>query len=109
MAAIEAGTSGKQKRGARPNAGAGWYVLGAAGLLGGAGLVREGSLERWRRPWSRAVLGGFAAGAGLALLALLKARRVVEADQGEDEKEEPSFARRVIASIPFKKTAEVKG
>jgi len=90
----------------RPNAGAAWYVLGAAGLLGGAALVREGSSERWRRPWSRAVLGGFAAGAGLALLALLEARRVVEADRGE--KEEPSVARRVAASIPFKGKAAVK-
>jgi len=76
--------------------GAGWYVLGAAGLLGGARLVRDGHLEGWSRPWSRGVMGGFAAGAGLTLLALLEARRVKEAKA-------PSFARRVAASIPFAK------
>ena len=81
------------------NKGAVWYVLGAAGLLGGVRLVKEGSSGRWRHPWRHAVLGGFSAGAGLALLALLEAKK--RAEDGE-EKVQTSFAGRVAASIPFK-------
>ncbi|MDP3544477.1 MAG: hypothetical protein Q8T11_18585 [Elusimicrobiota bacterium] len=84
-------------RGAHRN-GAGWYVLGAAALLGGAGLIREGARRGWRYPLRHGVLGGFSAGVGLALLALLEARRAAEPDAPE----EPSFARRVVASLPFR-------
>lgn len=78
--------------------GAGWYVLGAAALLGGAGLVREGVRRDWRHPLRHGVLGGFSAGAGLALLALLEARRAAQAQAPA----QASFVRRVIASIPFR-------
>jgi hypothetical protein len=77
--------------------GAGWYVLGAAALLGGAGLIREGARRGWRYPLRHGVLGGFSAGVGLALLALLEARRAARTAAPE-----PSFPRRVIASIPFR-------
>lgn len=77
--------------------GAGWYALGAAALLGGAGLVREGAREGWRYPVRHGVLGGLSAGIGLALLALLEARRAAETVAPK-----PSFPRRVIASIPFR-------
>jgi membrane protein len=94
----------KAVKDSRPNAGAGWYVLGAAGLLGGARLVKEGSGEGWARPWRTAVLGGFSAGAGLVLLSLLEARRRSQTDGDDGEAEgKPSFARRVAASIPFSK------
>ena len=84
--------------------GALWYVLGAAGLLGGAGLVRAGSSSGWRRPWRDAVLGGFAAGAGLTLLSMLQARRLSEPEAGDGDKR--SFARRLIASLPLKVEVE---
>lgn len=80
--------------------GAAWYVLGSAALMGGIRLVRQGQQERFRSPWRQGVLGGFSAGLGLALLALLEARKRAEPAEEEDEL---SFARRVIASIPFKR------
>ncbi len=78
--------------------GGGWYVLGAAALLGGAGLIREGARRGWRYPVRHGVLGGLSAGIGLSLLALLEARRAAEPDAPA----EPSFARRVVASLPFR-------
>lgn len=87
--------------------GALWYVLGAAGLLGGLRLVKEGSSNGWRRPWRDAVLGGFSAGAGLALLSLLEARRLGPLEEGDGERR--SFARRLIASIPLRREAAGAG
>ena len=81
-------------------AGSAWYVLGAAALLGGIRLIGQGQSERWRSPWRHGVLGGFSAGAGLVLLVQLETRRRAEPDEEDNEL---SFARRVIASIPFKK------
>lgn len=89
-------------------AGAGWYVLGSAALLGGTGLLREGARRGWRYPVRHGVLGGLSTGIGLSLLALLEARKASgDGDGGEGK---PSFARRVVASIPFKvKKAAVTG
>jgi membrane protein len=84
--------------------GAAWYVLGSAALMGGIRLVKQGQQERFRSPWRQGVLGGFSAGLGLALLALLEARKRAEPAEEEDEL---SFARRVIASIPFKRKIPV--
>lgn len=90
-AAAEAGA-----RGVKPAAA--WYVLGSAAVLGGAGLLREGARRGWRHPVRHGVLGGVSTGVGLSLLALLEARKA-SAKGGE---EKLSFARRVIASIPFR-------
>jgi membrane protein len=86
--------------------GSAWYVLGSAALLGGIRLVHQGSRERWRSPWRNAVLGGFSTGAGLVLLSMLETRKRAEPDE---EKDDSSFARRVIASIPFKKRKTAAG
>lgn len=87
-------------------AAAAWYVFGSAALLGGVGLLREGERSRWRHPVRHGVLGGLSAGIGLSLLALLEARK---ASAGTDS-DEPSFVRRVVASIPFRiKKAAVAG
>lgn len=88
-------------------AGAAWYVLGALGVLGGIRLARQGAAEDWRRPWRTGVLGGFAAGSGLALLALLEARKLADGDEGEEVEAEPSAIKRVAASIPFRTKAPV--
>mgnify|MGYP001619181706 CR=1 FL=1 len=109
LSAVDAaGTAEKRVRNGKPAAV--WYVLGSAALLGGARLIRRGAGQGWRHPWRHGVLGGVSAGAGLALLALLKERRLLEPDGGEGEEKGPSFSRRVIARIPFKvKKAAVVG
>jgi len=71
---------------------AAWYVLGAAGLVGGALLIKHDAASGYTRPLREGVLGGLLAGAGLALLALLEAPKRLEGN-------------RVVESIPLKSFA----
>jgi hypothetical protein len=50
-----------------------WYILGAAGFVGGLLLIRRDAEHEYRSPVREGVLGGLLAGAGLAVLALLQA------------------------------------
>ncbi|UPT73788.1 MAG: YihY/virulence factor BrkB family protein [Elusimicrobiota bacterium] len=65
----------KQVRDGEPDPHALWYVVAAAGMLGGAALLKKGRSEKWRRPVLRGVLGGLSTGAGAAMAAMLEAKR----------------------------------
>lgn len=84
------------KAAAASRAGSAWYVLGAAGLIGGALLIKHDAASGYARPLREGVLGGILAGAGLALLALLEAPKRLGGS-------------RVAASIPLKPLAGSRG